>query len=102
MRTLLAAAAALTLIAGSALAQTPLDCGNGTRSTSMQSSTAGGGNSSNGAQSPGGSTCETVVMPNGTEHVTNGPAADSPGLSTSPHEGQGGGAGGGAAGGAGK
>jgi hypothetical protein len=90
MKTLLAAAAALSLLAGSALAQTPLNCGSGSLPAPTQGTGPGasGGQASSG-QSPSGATCETVVHSNGTMTVKNGPNADDPGLSSATHEGSG-------------
>ena len=100
MKTILSAAAALSLLAGSAFAATPLNCGPGSPPAATQGTgaAASGGQATSG-QSPSGSTCETVVHADGTTTLKNGPNAGDAGLSTAPHEGAGG-AGGGGGGGA--
>ena len=67
MKTLLAAAAALCFVAGAAHAAAP-----GVSCDTNVETNAGNGNS-NAAPAPTGSTCATLVSPNGEATLQNGP-----------------------------
>jgi hypothetical protein len=95
MKQLITAVAAIALVAGLALsapamAQAPLDCNSNNHSGPVQGSTGAGQNAP-----PAGSTCETLVQPNGQTMIQNGPAVSNPGSNTAPHDGGNGSAGGG-------
>ncbi len=87
----IAAAAALlsagVALSGPAMAQsTTLDCpaGGNNHQGPVQGSTGAGQNAG-----PATPTCETLVQPNGEMTLQNGPAVNSPGSNTAPHEGPG-------------
>jgi hypothetical protein len=92
MKTILAAAAALSLLSFGALAAAPgVSCT--TNPTTPQPSGQGTGT----VDPPAGPTCETMVAPTGQMTLQNGPGANDNGADTAPHEGTGGGTGGAAA-----
>jgi len=88
MRTIFAATAALALMSAGAMlpgvarAQTPLRCE--ASNSTPNGSPAASGNATD--TSPAGSTCETLVLPNGRTVLQDGPNADDFGADTAPHE----------------
>lgn len=95
MKTMFAVAAALSLLAGSAVAATPgLTCPSGPSEPATQGTGPGpGAGFAVTGESPSGNTCEMVMHRDGTMSLNDGPNADNRGLSSAPHEGAGGTAG---------